>query len=158
MYSAGWATSWGEFNTPSAIERVGDHFLVLDKALGEITLFQTTEYGRTLNEAVRSYYRGDEAAALALFQKSINMNANLEFAYAGNRQSAASPRRIRRGDEIFQAKQGSAELFQGIPALSQGSAARIFPWIMTGIVYDRARYDCVQEAPAMERGKKTCRN
>ena len=73
----------GEFNTPVAIERLGDDFLVLDKALGEITLFQVTEYGSTLNEAVRSYYRGDEERAVELFRKAVDMNANLEFAYSG---------------------------------------------------------------------------
>nr|WP_225229346.1 hypothetical protein [Paenibacillus gallinarum] len=73
----------GEFKTPTAIERVGDEFIVLDKALGEITLFRTTAYGRTLNEAVRSYYSGDEEKAFELFNETINMNANLEFAYSG---------------------------------------------------------------------------
>jgi len=73
----------GEFDTPVAIERLGDDFLVLDKALGEITLFRVTEYGSTLNEAVRSYYRGDEERAAELFRKAVDMNANLEFAYSG---------------------------------------------------------------------------
>lgn len=73
----------GEFNTPVAIERVGDDFLVLDKAFGEMTLFRTTEYGRTLNEAVRSYYRGEEDKALQLYEQTINMNTNLDFAYSG---------------------------------------------------------------------------
>ncbi len=73
----------GEFNTPTAIDRLGDDFIVLDKALGEITRFRTTEYGRTLNEAVRSYYRGDEESAYEWFNKTIGLNANLEFAYAG---------------------------------------------------------------------------
>ena len=73
----------GEFDTPVAFDRVGDDFIVLDKALGEITLFQTTEYGRTLNEAVRSYYKGDEEQADRLFEKTTRMNANLDFAYAG---------------------------------------------------------------------------
>lgn len=73
----------GEFKTPIAIERVRDDFIVLDKALGEVTLFQTTAYGRTLNEAVRSYYKGDEEKAFELFSETINQNANLEFAYSG---------------------------------------------------------------------------
>ena len=38
----------GQFHTPVAIERLGDQFLVLDKQLGEITVFDTTDYGRTL--------------------------------------------------------------------------------------------------------------
>lgn len=89
----GMGNQLGEFNTPVAIERIGDDFLILDKALGEITVFQTTEYGRTLNEAVRSYYRGDEEKAYQLFNQTINMNANLEFAYAGIGKSL-----LRQGD------------------------------------------------------------
>lgn len=73
----------GKFTTPIAIERNGEQMLVLDKALGEITVFETTAYGRTLNEAVRSYYRGDEEAAFRYYLETINMNANLEFAYSG---------------------------------------------------------------------------
>ncbi len=73
----------GQFHTPVAIERIEDDFLVLDKELGEITVFRTTAYGRTLNEAVRSYYRGEEEKAFQLFSETINMNSNLEFAYTG---------------------------------------------------------------------------
>ncbi|WP_372662505.1 SMP-30/gluconolactonase/LRE family protein [Cohnella sp.] len=73
----------GEFNTPVAFDRIGDDFLVLDKALGEITVFETTEYGRALNEAVRSYYKGDEEQANRLYDKTTQMNANLDFAYSG---------------------------------------------------------------------------
>jgi tetratricopeptide (TPR) repeat protein len=36
-----------------------------------------------LNEAIRSYYRGDDEAAYEWFNKTIGLNANLEFAYAG---------------------------------------------------------------------------
>lgn len=79
----GLGNKMGEFNTPTAIERVGDDFLVLDKAFGEITVFRTTDYGRVLNEAVRSYYRGDEENAFRLYMETINKNANLEFAYSG---------------------------------------------------------------------------
>ncbi len=73
----------GEFVTPVAIERIGNRFLVLDKSLAEITVFEETNYGRTLNEAVKSYYSGDEEKAYHLYQKTINMNANLDFAYIG---------------------------------------------------------------------------
>lgn len=73
----------GEFNTPVAIEHNGDDVLVLDQALGEITLFQTTEYGRLLNSAVRSYYSGDEEEAYRQFSEVVNLNANMEYAYSG---------------------------------------------------------------------------
>lgn len=73
----------GEFDTPVAIERIGDNFLVLDKALGEITVFEPTEYGRVVNEAIRSYYQGDEERAAEMFAKAVNLNANFEYAYGG---------------------------------------------------------------------------
>ncbi|WP_017473011.1 hypothetical protein [Amphibacillus jilinensis] len=73
----------GEFHTPIAIERYDDYFLVLDRELGEITIFTATLYGQTLNEAVRSYEQGDEELAHQLFEEVVNMNVNLEFAYTG---------------------------------------------------------------------------
>lgn len=73
----------GEFHTPIAIERFDDFFLVLDQELGEITVFRSTAYGHTIDEAVRSYEQGDEDRAQALFEDIVNMNINLEFAYTG---------------------------------------------------------------------------
>ncbi|NMB18138.1 MAG: hypothetical protein GX984_01595 [Erysipelothrix sp.] len=73
----------GEFHTPIAIERFDDFFLVLDRHLGEITVFNATAYGSSIDEAVRSYEQGDEERAQELFEEVVNMNANLEFAYTG---------------------------------------------------------------------------
>src|SRR5690606_2718772 len=63
----------GEFVNPIAIERLGNDFLVLDRALGEITVFEPTVYGTTLNEAVKAYYNGEEEDAYHLYQETINM-------------------------------------------------------------------------------------
>lgn len=73
----------GEFQAPIAIERFDDFFLVLDRNQGEITVFNATAYGHSLDEAVRSYEQGDEERAQELFEEVVNMNANLEFAYTG---------------------------------------------------------------------------
>src|SRR5699024_4372278 len=53
----------GEFQAPIAIERFDDFFLVLDRNQGEITVFNATAYGHSLDEAVRSYEQGDEERA-----------------------------------------------------------------------------------------------
>lgn len=73
----------GEFHTPIAIERFGDFFLVLDRNLGEITVFNATAYGSALDQAVISYEQGEEELAQELYEEVVNMNANLEFAYTG---------------------------------------------------------------------------
>lgn len=73
----------GEFHTPIAIDRFDDQFLVLDQILGEITVFNATAYGATLDNAVRSYEQGDEEEAHRLYQEVVKMNVNLDFAYTG---------------------------------------------------------------------------
>ncbi|WP_237266371.1 YIP1 family protein [Thermoclostridium stercorarium] len=73
----------GEFDTPVAIERINDNFLILDKVLGEITVFEPTEYGRVVNEAIRSYYHGNEEKAAEMFTRAVHLNANFEYAYGG---------------------------------------------------------------------------
>lgn len=73
----------GEFNAPIAIERFDDQFLVLDRNLGEITVFNASAYGQTLDNAVRSYEQGEEEDAHRLYEEAVKMNVNLEFAYTG---------------------------------------------------------------------------
>lgn len=73
----------GEFSAPIAIERFDDQLLVLDRNLGEITVFNSTAYGTTIDNAVRSYDEGEEEAAHRLYEEVVNMNVNLEFAYTG---------------------------------------------------------------------------
>lgn len=124
----------GQFKTPVAIERVGDDFLVLDKAFGEITVFRTTDYGRTLNEAVRSYYRGDEEKAFELYNETINMNANLEFAYSGIGKSL-----LRKGDykeamHYFEESYDRGNYSKAFLLYRKQVLREHFPTIMTGII------------------------
>ncbi len=130
----GMGNQMGQFKTPVAIERLGDEILVLDKALGEITVFQTTEYGRTLNEAVTSYYNGDEAKAYSLYQQTISMNANLEFAYAGIGKSL-----LRQGDyheamKYFKESMDQKEYSKAFLLYRKEVLREYFQWIMTGVL------------------------
>ncbi|MFD2657962.1 hypothetical protein [Gracilibacillus thailandensis] len=79
----GLGNKMGEFHTPIAIDRFDEFFLVLDRELGEITVFHSTAYGNSIDEAVRSYEQGDEERAQALYEDITNMNINSEFAYTG---------------------------------------------------------------------------
>ncbi|WP_336772993.1 hypothetical protein [Paenibacillus sp. MMO-58] len=124
----------GQFNTPVAIERLGDEFLVLDKALGEITVFQTTEYGRTLNEAVRAYYSGDEEQAFALYQETISMNANLEFAYAGIGKALLRQGDYREAMKYFKKSMDQKGYSKAFLLYRKEVLREYFPGMMTGLV------------------------
>lgn len=79
----GVGTQEGTFNVPSAIEQWGDRLLVLDAGRAEIYIFSATEYGRLINEAVALRFDGDEALAVDLWRRVLELDENNELANSG---------------------------------------------------------------------------
>lgn len=73
----------GTFNTPVAIEAVGDMIIVLDAYSGAILKFSETEYGSLINDAVGLRYDGDETEAIEKWQGVLKLNENNELANSG---------------------------------------------------------------------------
>jgi len=73
----------GAFKNPAAIDSVDGNYIVLDSDLGQITIFEPTEYGRLLKEAVTLHQQGRYDASAAKWQEVLNYNANSELAYIG---------------------------------------------------------------------------
>lgn len=73
----------GTFSMPVAVEDLGDKLVVLDSARAEIMTFKMTEYGRLINEAVALRYGGDEALAVELWQRVLELDENNELANTG---------------------------------------------------------------------------
>lgn len=79
----GLGTQAGTFNTPAAIEQWDDELLVLDASRTEIYCFAPTEYGSLINEAVALRHDGDEALAVALWKRVLELDENNELANTG---------------------------------------------------------------------------
>ncbi|MBE5951090.1 MAG: gluconolactonase [Lachnospiraceae bacterium] len=79
----GLGTQEGTFTLPVAVEDIGGRITVLDATKGEILCFVETEYGRLINEAVGLRYDGDEADAVALWQRVLELDENNELANTG---------------------------------------------------------------------------
>lgn len=124
----------GQFNTPVSLERAGDRMLVLDKALGEITVFQTTEYGRTLHEAVRSYFNGDEEGSAKQFAKAADMNANLEYAYAGIGKALLRQKDYAKSTQYFKRSMEREGYSKAFLLYRKDLLREHFSWIMTGLI------------------------
>ena len=73
----------GTFKIPSALARVGDKLLVLDKGFHQLVVFNPTEFGRNVNEAVLHYHNGNDDIAADSWRKVLRLNANYEVAYVG---------------------------------------------------------------------------
>lgn len=79
----GLGTQEGTFTLPVAVEDIGGRITVLDATKGEIICFVETEYGRLINEAVGLRYDGDEAEAVALWERVLELDENNELANTG---------------------------------------------------------------------------
>lgn len=79
----GLGTQEGTFTLPVAVEDIGGRLVVLDATKGTILCFVETEYGRLINEAVALRYDGDEAEAVALWERVLELDENNELANTG---------------------------------------------------------------------------
>ena len=73
----------GTFNTPIAIEALGDQIIVLDAYNNSIVKFGETEYGSLINDAVGLRYDGDETQAIAKWEQVLKLDENNELANTG---------------------------------------------------------------------------
>ncbi|OWA37057.1 hypothetical protein B9G55_02995 [Saccharibacillus sp. O16] len=128
----------GQFDTPVAIERSGERMLVLDRALGEITQFDVTAYGSTLNEATRSYYIGDEERAAELFQQTAALNANLDYAYAGIGKALLRQDDYAQSAEYFKRSMDKDGYSKAFLLHRKELMRQHFSWIMTTLLLGAA--------------------
>lgn len=79
----GLGTQNGTFSMPVALEDIGGKLVVLDATRAEIIAFEATEYGKLINEAVALRYDGDETAAVAIWERVLELDENNELANSG---------------------------------------------------------------------------
>lgn len=79
----GLGTQEGTFTLPVSVEDIGGKIVVLDATKASILCFVETEYGRLINEAVALRYDGDEAEAVALWERVLQLDENNELANTG---------------------------------------------------------------------------
>lgn len=73
----------GLLQKPSAIESYGNKLYVLDSEKNSVTVFEETEFGSVLREAITLYNSGKYEEAIEPFTQVLKMDANYEFAYVG---------------------------------------------------------------------------
>ena len=79
----GLGSQQSNFRTPSAIGLMGDRMLVLDKDNNRLSIFEPTNYGSLIREAVVSLYEGKADQSTAAWEKVLQLNGNFEVAYIG---------------------------------------------------------------------------
>lgn len=91
----------GSFRDPVAIDCIGDHFLVLDRGRGLITVFKPTAYAQAINDALDYYHRGKYDKAAEMWQQVLRYNANYDLAYTGVGRSLLQDEEYDQAAEYF---------------------------------------------------------
>lgn len=73
----------GTFTIPTAIEDTGTVMLGLDSYTAQVFIYNPTQYGSLINEAVSLRYDGDEREAVEKWQQILKFNENFELANVG---------------------------------------------------------------------------
>nr|WP_313731974.1 NHL repeat-containing protein [Cohnella nanjingensis] len=79
----GRGTQLGVFNTPVAVERIGERLAVLDRGKNNIVVFHPTRFGSLVNQATKYHYDGDDTEAVKLWKEVLQLNTNYDIAYLG---------------------------------------------------------------------------
>jgi len=97
----GKGTQLGLFNTPVAVERLGERLLVLDRGKNALVVFAPTHFGRTVHEATTQRYLGNDAEAVAQWEEVLRINANYDLAYLGIGKSLLMERKNKEAMTYF---------------------------------------------------------
>ncbi len=73
----------GAFYKSTAIDQFGDDLIVTDGIKGTITVFELTDFGLTVQEAITCYNDGDYEASHAAWEKAYNYCSNYTPAISG---------------------------------------------------------------------------
>jgi hypothetical protein len=73
----------GMSRKPTSVTVHEETIMILDAVRNQIVCYEPTEYGRLINQAIALRYRGDEAAAVEIWERVLEIDENYILAYSG---------------------------------------------------------------------------
>jgi len=98
----GRGTQLGVFNTPVAVEQLGDKLLVLDRGKSNIVVFQPTLFGKSVFKANALHYEGKDAEAVEVWKDVLRLNSNYDLAYLGIGKALLMEKKNKQAMEYFE--------------------------------------------------------
>lgn len=79
----GYGSQYGRFTSPNSIANFESDVIVSDGNNNTLTVFELTDYAKTINEAIITHNSGEYEEAKALWQKVVSYNSSFYIAYVG---------------------------------------------------------------------------
>lgn len=92
----------GTFNKAVAIDYMGNNILVLDSRFAAISIYQATDFGDRLLNAVYNQYEGSYDRAYEDWTEIIRYNSNYKFAYLGLGQAQLKAQQYEEAMQSFE--------------------------------------------------------
>lgn len=111
----GLGNQMGLFQTPVAIDVIGESIFVLDKTRNLITVFSPTEFGHCVHKAVSYYEQGLYGEAEKPWLEALKYNSNFPLAYKGLAKAKMEQYNYEQAMEYFRLgldKQGYSKAFK----------------------------------------------
>lgn len=94
----------GYFRKPVAIDRMGSTLFVMDAQYANITVFEITEFGKLINDALREYQNADYNKSAEYWNEVLRYNGNYDLAYIGVGRALLRQDKYKEAMEYFKAK------------------------------------------------------
>jgi hypothetical protein len=119
----------GDFVTPVAIGCYKNQILVLDKDLCEINVFEPTDYGKLVINAVEYQFNGDYDNANRQWAIIAKENANFEYAYIGLGDVSIGEEKFKTAMDYFKYAKDTAKYSEAFTYYRQAVLEKVFPFI-----------------------------
>lgn len=85
----------GALKNPSALDKLGDLYLVLDASKNTVTAYAPTAYAQGMDQAIAYHYADDYTREAEMWEEVLSLNGNSDVAYTGMGKAA-----FREGDYV----------------------------------------------------------
>jgi hypothetical protein len=121
-------------SNPVAITYHGDDILVLDKNSKAILVYENTDIGALINEAVQFEYVGDNDQAALKWMEVVKQNSNYEYAYIGIGKMYNKQKDYEKAMEYFKIGADRDAYSRAFKLYRDARIRKSFPYITAGLL------------------------
>ncbi len=130
----GMASQAGTFQSPVAIDRLGESLLVLDQKAGTVTVFRPTKFADDVHTASVLYQDGKYIEAKPYWEQVLKMDPNYELANIGMAKACSKLGMHQEALEYYRRGNDKEGYSAAAKLLRDDTLRRWFPCVLTGFV------------------------
>lgn len=121
-------------SNPVAITYYGEDLLVLDKNNKAILVYENTDIGKLINQAVEYEYHGDSDSAATIWQEVVKQNSNYEYAYIGIGKMYRKNKDYEKAMEYFKIGADRDAYSRAFKMYRDARIKKAFPYVAGGLI------------------------